>query len=356
MIDRILLFPYTLVLVLRNAWYRSGKHSVRAAVPTVCVGNLSAGGTGKTPMTELIVRSLLEQGQRPAVLSRGYKRRSRGFQVVPPDGTARLYGDEPVQLAMAFPEVTVAVDRNRVEGCRRLVDREDPAGIIVLDDAFQYRRLACDLSIVLMDYERPVFKDRLLPLGRLRDLPSRLADADIIVVTKCPAWLDEWEKGKWAAALGLSGYTTSGCKGRRRNGKEQTLLFATQSYLPPEPVYPEGDARYTYARRLILFTGVAKADPLRRHLSDNYQIVKTFRFADHHRYSRGDLRRIHAASRANPTALLATTVKDARRVVDVKKVPAALKQRLFQIPVETVFLSDNERAVFNAALSHIAGS
>ena len=350
MIDRILLFPYTLFLALRSAWYRGGRHSVRAAVPTVCVGNLSAGGTGKTPMTELLVRTLLEDGRQPAILSRGYKRRSRGFQLVPPDGTARLYGDEPVQMAKKFPGVTVAVDRNRVEGCRRLAEGEKPAGVIVLDDAFQYRKLSCDLNIVLMDYERPVFKDRLLPLGRLRDLPSRLGEADIIVVTKCPAWLDEWEKGKWAVSLGLGGYTTSTCKGRRRDGREQTLLFATESFFSPEAVFPEGDARYTYAQRLILFTGVVKADSLRRHLSDNYKIVKHFRFSDHHRYSRADLRRVHAASRAHPTALVATTEKDACRVVDVRKVPEGLKPRLFRIGVETVFLSDYEREAFRAAL------
>ena len=354
MIDRILLFPSTLTLALRNAWYKGGRHSVRADVPTLCVGNLSAGGTGKTPLTEYIVRTLLaeEEGasRRIAVLSRGYRRRSRGFQSVPLDGSARFYGDEPVQIASKFPQVSVAVDRNRVEGCRRLTEGDGAAGVIVLDDAFQYRRLSCDLNILLMDYGRPVFKDRLLPLGRLRDLPSRVGDADVIVVTKCPSWLDEWEKGKWAAALGLSGFSTSSCKGRRRDGREQTLLFSMLEYDALAPVFPEGDARYTYAQRLILFSGIADDAPLRRHLSDKYKLVKIFRFGDHHRFTRCDIRRIDSASKASPTAIVATTEKDACRLADVKKIPERLRERIFRVPVRIRFLTPEEEGVFAATL------
>lgn len=353
MIDRILLFPYTLVLALRNARYRDGKHSVRAEVPTICVGNITAGGTGKTPMTEHILRTLLASDEwayrNLAVLSRGYKRRSRGFQVVPRDGSARLYGDEPVQMASKFPQVTVAVDRKRVEGCRRLV-AEAGAEAIVLDDAFQYRKLRADLNIVLVDYNRPVFKDSLLPIGRLRDLPSRLGEADIIVVTKCPAFIDEWEKGKWAASLGVSGYTTSACKGRSRSGREQTLLFSTLDYEAPAAVFPEGDARYTYSQRLILLSGIADDAPLRRHLSDSYKLVRHFGFGDHHRFTRCDIRRVQAASKASPTAIIATTEKDACRLADVKKMPDALKQRLFRVPVRLCFLTPEEDAAFTSTL------
>ena len=353
MIDRILLFPYTLVLALRNARYRGGRHSVRAQVPTVCVGNITAGGTGKTPVTEHILRTLLASeawaDRSLAVLSRGYKRRSRGFHLVPRDGTARLYGDEPVQMASKFPQVTVAVDRKRIEGCQRLC-AESGAEAIILDDAFQYRRLRADLNIVLVDYNRPVFKDSLLPIGHLRDLPSRLGEADIIVVTKCPAYLDEWEKGKWAASLGISGYTTSACRGRSRKGREQMLLFSTLEYDALAPVFPEGDARYTYSQRLILFTGIAEDAPLRRHLSDSYKLMQNFRFGDHHRFTRCDIRRISAASKASPTAIVATTEKDACRVADVKKIPAALRERLFRIPVRIRFLTPEEDAAFTAGL------
>lgn len=355
MIDRILLFPYTLTLALRNAWYRNGRHSVRADVPTICVGNLTAGGTGKTPLTERILRILLDSDEwayrNLAVLSRGYRRKSRGFQIVPRDGTARLYGDEPLQMAQKFPSVTVAVDKDRVEGCSLLTRPEGPAAdVIILDDAYQYRRLKADLDIVLTDYSRPVHKDKLLPFGRLRDLPARLADADMIVVSKCPTYLDEWEKGRWAAALGISGYSTSSCQGRSRTGKTQVLLFSTLAYSPLEPVFPEGDARYVYAQRAILCTGIANDRPLRSYLSDTHKVVKAFHFPDHHRYTNGDIRSINGASRSWPTALVVTTEKDARRILDVKKVPSGLKERLFQIPVETTFLTETEDAAFTATL------
>ena len=152
---------YGLVLRIRHLLYNKGwKKSFSAPVPTVCVGNITVGGTGKTPHVELLLRLLLAAGKQPAVLSRGYKRKLKGFQQVPADGTAALYGDEPVQIAHKFPEVPVAVDKDRVHGCDQLAAK---ASCIVLDDAFQYRRLQATLNVVLVDYNRPVFKDRLLP-------------------------------------------------------------------------------------------------------------------------------------------------------------------------------------------------
>ena len=361
---------YRIFLALKHFFYDKGwKKSSRADVPTLCVGNISVGGTGKTPMTELILRTLLGSDEwayaNIAVLSRGYKRRSRGFQKVPREGTARAYGDEPVQIARKFPSVTVAVDKDRVEGCRflshpeelqtakkarRCVDKDlPPAEIIVLDDAFQYRPMKASLNIVLVDYNRPVHKDRLLPWGRLRDLPSRLKDADILVVTKSPRYMDEWEKGRWASALGLSGYNAATCRGRNR-GKEQTLLFATMDYEDMQPVFPEADSRFIYAPRLMMLTGIAKDTPLRQFLSDKYKIVKRFSFPDHHRFSAGDMRKLRGAIRENPTACVATTEKDAQRLREVKKVPQALPERLFQVPVRISFLTEGEQAAFEAAL------
>lgn len=349
MIDNILLFPYWLTLKLRNLSYDKGwKKSVEAEVPTICVGNITAGGTGKTPHTEMILRTLLESDRwgysNIAVLSRGYKRSSKGFQKVPWNGAADLYGDEPAQLSGKFPIVTVAVDKDRVEGCRflchpELLGADTPiprADIIVLDDAFQHRALRAQVNIVLVDYSRPLHKDRLLPLGRLRDLPSRILQADIVIVTKCPAYLDEWERAKWRENLGLR--------------KEQKLYFTTFGYKPMEPVFEEADGRFTYAKRLILFTGIAKDTVLRNYLSDSHRIVKHFSFPDHHRFSSGDIRAIGRAIRSCPTAMVCTTEKDAARIRDCKKTPLELKKRLFQIPIEVEFLTDEERKDFVSTL------
>lgn len=363
---------YRLILGFRHFFFDKGwKKSYKAEVPTVCVGNITVGGTGKTPHTEMILRLLLQSDEwaysNIAVLSRGYKRKSKGFQKVGRDGTALSFGDEPLQIAKKFPSVTVAVDKDRVEGChflthpeelqtskkaRGCLDKDIPkADIIVLDDAFQYRRLRSDVNIVLVDYNRPVQKDKLLPWGRLRDLPSRLKAADIIIVTKCPTYLDEWEKGKWAKQLGVNDYSVATCTGTRKKGKVQTVLFSTIGYEPMVPVFPEeADSRFTYAQRLILFSGIAKDTPLRAYLSDSYKEVKRFSFPDHHKYSNADIRKVAKAVEAFPTACVATTEKDAQRVVDTKKVPEALRQRMFQVPINVRFLTPVEEEVFETTL------
>ncbi|MBR5063724.1 MAG: tetraacyldisaccharide 4'-kinase [Bacteroidales bacterium] len=328
---------YGTLLAIRHFFYDKGwKKSQEASVPTVCIGNITVGGTGKTPHTEMVLRRLLKSDDwaysNLAVLSRGYKRKSKGFQLVPRDGTALLYGDEPLQIAKKFPSVTVAVDKNRIRGCEQLKD----AHLIVLDEAFQYRKLRASLNIVLVDYNRPVHKDSLLPWGRLRDLKSRMKAADIVIVTKCPAYLDDWERSQWVKYLRLT--------------PEQKLFFTTFTYGAMEPVFPEGDARYTYSKRLVLFTGIANDAPLRSFLSDTYKIVRRIGFPDHHKYTRADIGTLSSAVKEFPTACLVTTEKDAQRIVDAKKVPDELRLRMFQIPVEASFLTPEEDAAFTETL------
>lgn len=330
---------YGLILSIRHLAYDKGwKKSGKASVPTICVGNITVGGTGKTPHTELILRLLSHSDRwafRPlGMLSRGYRRKTKGYWQVPMDGSASLYGDEPVQIARKFPDVAVAVCKNRLEGCRKLA--ESGAELIVLDDAFQYRKLQADKNVVLIDFNRPVHKDRLLPWGRLRDLPSRLKKADIVIVTKCPASLEADEMRQWEQDLKLSG--------------DQWLFFTTLRYGAPTPVFPEGDARYTYSRRLILFTGIAHDTPLRSYLSDTYKIVDRLSFPDHHKYSKADVRRLSAAVKATPTACLMTTEKDAQRIRDARDVPETLRQRMFYLPVEAAFFTLEEEAAFSEAL------
>lgn len=368
MLEKILLAPYYLTLKVRHALYDKGIRKVYSPdVPTVCVGNITAGGTGKTPHTEMILRTLLRSddwGMREiAVLSRGHRRRSKGFQQVDRQGTADFCGDEPLQIKKKFPGVTVAVDRDRVEGCRFLTDPEAlrtskkarkcrnrelrAADVIVLDDAFQYRALKADFNIVLIDWNRPIYKDRLLPFGRLRDLPERLREADVVIVTKCPVYLEDWERIDWLKPLGIRNFNTETCEGEHRRGKKMTVLFTSINYCPLTPVYPEsGNSRYIYSKMAVLFSGIARDTPLRRYLSDRYRIVRRFAFSDHHRYSAADVRRIAAAAKADPTAVVVTTEKDAQRIRDNKKVPENLRERMFQVPIEVSFLSAREKEVF----------
>lgn len=330
---------YRLILWLRHLSYNKGwKKTFKADVPTICVGNITVGGTGKTPMTELILTKLLQSDRwaysNIAVLSRGYKRKSKGFQIVSRDATARFAGDEPLQIARKFPSVTVAVDKDRVHGCQEL-----KADIIVLDDAFQYRRLDASLKIVLVDYYHPVHKDMLLPWGRLRDLTSRIKAADVVIVTKSPAYLEDGERERWAQEMKLT--------------PEQKLFFCTIGYDAPEPVFPEADSRYTYSHKLTLISGIANDAPLRSHLSDTYRIGRRLEFPDHHRYTKGDIRTIRKAVKESPTSCLMTTEKDAQRLRDVKNVPPEIRERMFYIPIKSVFLTQEDDAAFTKLITEI---
>ena len=345
----------------------------RADVPTICVGNITVGGTGKTPHTELLLRTLLNDpswgGKNLAVLSRGYKRGTRGFQQVTFEGTAKEFGDEPLQIKKKFPGVTVAVDKSRFEGCdflshpdklqtskkaRRCKDKNIPAAdLIILDDAFQHRQLKPNVSILLVNHERPVFSDHLMPLGRLRDLPERMAAADIVIVSKCPQDMNAWQKYSWAEALGIEKYDATLCQGTRKDGRKQFLFFTTVAYDTPEAVFPEGDRRYIYTKGLILFSGIANDKPLRHYLSSSYNILYHFDFPDHHKFTWSDMRAIRDEANDHPTSVVMTTEKDCQRVRDCAKLPDNLKQRMFYTPIKAAFLSDEEQKTFVSTLNDL---
>ena len=372
MIDSILLFPYWITLKIRHLIFDTGLRKVHSAdVPTICVGNITVGGTGKTPHTEMILRELLDdsgwKGDNIAVISRGYKRKTKGFQQVTVGASAKDYGDEPLQIKTKFPQVTVAVDKSRAEGCdflahperlarskkaRKCRHKEFPASdLIILDDAFQHRSLKASLSIVLVDWNRPVFSDHLMPLGRLRDLPERIGAADVLIVTKCPHELNGWQKSSWAEALGLEDYDPIACKGHTSCGKVQFLFFTEIVYDTVLPVFPEGDNRYLYAKKLILFTGIANDTPLMNYLSSDYKLVHHFNFPDHHAFTRGDISKIKSASHEWPTSVLMTTEKDSQRLRDCKFISNELKVRMFYVPIKAKFISDGDRSIFISLLN-----
>lgn len=372
MLRRILLAPYYLTLKLRHTLYDHGVFFKvhKCQIPTICVGNIAAGGTGKTPHTEMILRTLLNsedwKDKHLAVLSRGHKRKSSGFQQVLETDSAAFTGDEPLQIKSKFPEVTVAVDRTRVEGCDFLLNPDKlkkgrkgrkclhkdivPPELIVLDDAFQYRSLQAYFNIVLVDYNRPPYKDSLLPFGRLRDLKERLYHANIILVTKCPAYMSDWDKIQWAESLKIKNFDTKTYKGTGPNGKEIHVLFTTIDYCELEPVFPIHDKRYVYSKKLLLVSGIASDMPLKRYLGDKYSIVKHFRFNDHHRFTSMDIRRIHNGANKWPTAVVATTEKDSQRLRDCKRIPDDLKLRMFHVPIKVDFLSSQEKEIFESTL------
>lgn len=338
-LSRVFLFPYWLVLKLRNARWDSGRRkAVQHPVPVISVGNLTVGGTGKTPMVEYLCR-LLREEWRVAVLSRGYKRKSRGFRLVEPGDKASLCGDEPLQIKRKFPELLVAVDKDRNHGVAQLLalpETQRP-DIILLDDGFQYRKLKPARNLLLVDYNRPVFDDQLLPLGRLRDLPEQIRRADAVVVTKTPGLVDDWDREQMRQRL------------RLRPG--QPLFFTAVRHVAPEPVFPdEADKRYIYSQEAFLFTGVADDRPLRVHLVDQYVHIDHKHYGDHHRFTWLDQRALRRYAHKHPRTVLLTTEKDAMRLLHCTHLGAEVRTRLFYVPVETAFLSLEEGKAFRQVL------
>lgn len=339
MISSMLLFPYWLILKIRNALYDSGKRkSVQHPVPIISAGNITVGGTGKTPMVEYLA-GLLQCDCRVAVLSRGYKRRSKGFRLVEADDTADAAGDEPLQIKRKFPDVLVAVDKDRNHGVEQLLSLPEGQrpGLILLDDGFQYRKLKPATQLVLVDYNRPVFKDNLLPVGRLRDLPQQIRRADVVVFTKSPRGLDELERSQM--------------RQQTRLRPDQPSFFATIRYGEPMPVFRgEADKRYVYSKEVFLFSGVADDRPLLLQLTDRYERIDHKRYGDHHRFTRGELRALGRYVRRNPRSLLMTTEKDAMRLLHARRLDAEVRRRLFYLPIETEFLSWEEARDFDALM------
>ena len=340
---------YKAILRQRHRAYDSGRRRVvRADVPAVCVGNVTVGGTGKTPHTEMILRLL--SGYKVAVLSRGYGRRTKGFLHVDISGAPSEFGDEPLQIARKFPSVRVAVDEDRVEGCRRLAREAD---VIVLDDAFQYRRLKADLNIVLVNYNRPVFSDKMLPLGMLRDLPERIFEADVIIVTKCPDWMWEENRRSFAESLHLADYDPEECRAYTPSGRKIRLFFSGVRYLDPVAVFPEGESGVVSADSTVVISAIAGNHALSDHLASGRKVEELLSFPDHHSFTAGDVARINDAASRFPSAVLFTTEKDAQRLLPLSGLSADVRRRLFYVPIEAEFLSGHEKELFAGLLEDL---
>ncbi|MEZ4739033.1 MAG: tetraacyldisaccharide 4'-kinase [Flavobacteriales bacterium] len=304
---RVLFFPYTmwhgLVLFIRHRLYDSGVlDSIRPSVPTIAIGNLSLGGTGKTPMLELLLRILADVTP-IATLSRGYGRKRTGIREVMASDSAETSGDEPLQVKRKFPAVRVFVGADRVEAIDHIQKKIPETKVVLLDDALQHRKLDAGLNILLTTWARPYCDDALVPAGTLRDLRYRAGCAQVVIVTKCPASPDVPEREQWRSRLGL------------RN--EQELFFTGIEYaLPDWQVERDADVPTGQQASALLFTGIADPPPLVMHVRSLFGKVEHVAFPDHHPFSTGDLASLAAryANFAPGPKVLITTEKDAARL------------------------------------------
>lgn len=336
-----ILFPlsliYGFVVFLRNLFFDAGiLKSTRFPLSVISVGNLTAGGTGKTPHVEFLAGQL-KKDHRIAILSRGYKRKTKGFFMAVAGSAASEIGDEPRQIKSRFPELVVAVDNKRVHGIERLMEEFPDLDTVILDDAFQHRSVRPGLSIVLVDHERPVFRDFLLPLGNLRECRRNINRADVIIVTKCPPDMNNERRRSFAAKLFL------------RRG--QPVFFTRYQYGNPVPVFEEKTGSIELQKEkkdnpaVLLVTGIADSSPLKKHLDQVLTVGGEMRFADHHFYSTADIRTLEKRfmELQAERKIILTTEKDATKLRELSGEFQKIRAFLYYIPIDVVFLDDGEK-------------
>jgi len=333
LINNILLLPYFIVLKIRHYLYDNGVlKSRKFDIPIISIGNISIGGTGKTPHTEYFVKKLMPT-DKVAVLSRGYGRKSKGFKMVEVDSTVREVGDEPLQMKRKFRDVVVAVCEKRVKGVETLLalPPETRPTVIILDDAFQHRRITPSTNILLTDYNHMLDPEILFPFGKLRDLPEQKRRADMVIVTKCPGEISPEERFVREQKLRLS--------------PKQELAFTTIKYGEPMSVFEGADRRYVYSKYAILITAVANPKPLQYQLMSDYKIIDKLNFRDHHNFTKGEIRKINKKLAKWPKAVIFTTEKDAQRIMEKTNFSDSVRERLFFIPIEVAIINENQDAI-----------
>ena len=321
---------YGFVTSLRNRLYDRGIFSsYTAGTPVISIGNITAGGTGKTPHTEYLV-NLLRERYRVAVLSRGYGRRTRGYIQITETSTAAEVGDEPLQMSRKFSDVTFAVCEKRAEGIQRLCGTAAP-DVIILDDAFQHRAVTPSLNILLINWNRDILKDRMIPEGLLRESADGRGRADIIVVTKYP------EEG---------GTQNAAYRNELALSDNQELYFSRYEYPDLLPYEPDGKPRALESvgsgTSVLLATGIASPGLIKEELERHKASVSSLRFADHHNFSINDIRSIEAAAArlTGSDRIAVITEKDAARLQNAAISPE-LRKILYILPVKVRILGDS---------------
>lgn len=320
-ISRKFLLPfsplYGLVTGLRNLFYDRGIFKSQSyALPVICVGNLSVGGTGKSPMVEYLLDHIAKY-HRVATLSRGYGRTTSGFYLLSEKDNAEKVGDEPLQFKSKFPELNVAVDEDRQRGIAELVKKVNPE-VIILDDAFQHRRVKAGFNILLTSYGNLYVNDRLLPAGNLREPIKGAKRADIVVITKCPPNLSIEEQETIERELKLEPH--------------QNLFFGYIDY-SPQIINDRGtiSLESLKGKQILLVTGIANDRPLIDHLKNEEINFIHERFPDHYNYQKKDLEKISGE-------IILTTEKDYMRLKNILSHP-----HLYYIPIRFKFIKDDEK-------------
>ena len=324
--------PYAMVMAARNKAFDTGVLKSREfAIPTICVGNISVGGTGKTPHIEYIAK-LLKDEFRIAVLSRGYGRKSKGYIKADSRSTMQQIGDEPFQIKNKFKDIDVAVCEKRVYGIEQLTKENRELQVILLDDAFQHRHVKTGLNILLIDSNRPVWNDCVMPFGRLRERISGIRRADIVIMTKCREMTEE---------------QMTACRefiGRYRN---IPMYFSSIRYGNLYHLHDTArGAEIATGSKVLLVTGIAKPQPLKKEIEDRGAYVTLMQYGDHHNFSSAEFEEISRKFQNGDFDMIVTTEKDASRLLNREELPQAMHDNTYVMPIEMEILN-GEGKLFN---------
>jgi tetraacyldisaccharide 4'-kinase len=327
----LLLIPfawlYAGVMAVRNWLYDKGlKSSFAFEIPVISVGNLRVGGTGKTPHVAWLVAELQAQGAKPAILSRGYGRSSKGFRPADAAATAATIGDEPLQHYQDFGgQISVAVAEDRRAGLTQLLAAYPDLTTVVLDDAYQHRRVRPALSILLTEQQRPFYTDYVLPAGRLRESRAGARRADAVIVTKCNEALAPAQRAEITQQI------------RRYARPDVPVLFSTYVYGEPVAL---GSLKKPPGLDIVLLTGIAQPEPLRAYLTAaGYRIRHHASFPDHHAFTAAEVAAV--AAQLQPGQCVFTTQKDAVRLLEPSLQTVVAQLPVFYIPITVQFLADD---------------
>lgn len=334
---RILLFPisviYGMVISVRNFLFETNIFkSKEYDLPIISIGNLAVGGTGKTPHVEYIL-NLLNDKHKTAMISRGYKRKTKGLKIANSSDTSKTIGDEPYQIKNKFPMTTVAVDSNRQQAIERLSDI-DNFDAIILDDAFQHRKVTPGLNILLTDFNHPFTKDHFLPYGRLRDHKHEHRRAHIIIVTKCPKDIKPIQKRIIQKELKLYPF--------------QFLFFTNLEYGKLTNIFDPTitlELSEVEKHSIIGVSGIANNKHFKGQLHKLGENVKTLHYLDHHDYTKRDVQRIQTTFNQLETKdkIIITTEKDAVKLKNVESWDNSMKKNVFFLPIKIAFLGVKEQ-------------
>ncbi|MGB0390917.1 MAG: tetraacyldisaccharide 4'-kinase [Salibacteraceae bacterium] len=338
---RLALYPlgilYDGITRIKNSLYSKGIiKSKTFPIPLIVIGNLSVGGTGKTPHTEYIAK-LFDTHKKTAVLSRGYGRKTKGYILANSKSTAKQIGDEPLQISQNLPLVNVAVCEDRTTGVKKLIAHES-AELIILDDAFQHRKILGSYYILITTYQQPYFSDFVLPTGNLRESKSNSSRANIIVISKCPEDLSLTDKNTFISKV--------------QPLSHQSVFFSYIKYASAKKFH--GNANWETSNNVLLVTGIVNPTPLRQHLESTGKVVTSFTYSDHYEYTQNDILKItEFLTHQKNNFVVATTSKDKVKLQELISHEDS-SFSFFEIPITVGFLFNEEEEFKSIIKKHVS--